>query len=72
MRSTSMIRLFLSSILLSSILAVTPRSASCINPHATLDDLKKLEIFYYVPAWLPKYVRNSSEEYGSERERPDR
>jgi hypothetical protein len=45
---------FLSSILLSSILALTPPTASSINPHATLDDLKKLEILCYVPAWLPK------------------
>jgi hypothetical protein len=44
----------LSSILLSSILALTPITASSINPHATLDDLKKLEILCYVPAWLPK------------------
>jgi hypothetical protein len=38
------------SILLSSILAVTPRGAPCIEPHATLNDLKKLEILCYVPA----------------------
>jgi len=49
-----MIRLFLFSILLSSILALTPPTASSINPHATLDDLKKLEILCYIPAWLPK------------------
>jgi hypothetical protein len=47
-------RLLLSSILLSSILALTPPTASSVNPHATLDDLKKLEILCYVPAWLPK------------------
>jgi hypothetical protein len=45
---------FLFSILLSSILALSPRTASCINPHATLDQLKKLEILCYVPSWLPK------------------
>jgi hypothetical protein len=44
----------LSSILLSSILVLTARTASSINPHATLDDLKHLEILCYVPAWLPK------------------
>ena len=42
------------SILLSSILAFTPRLASCTNPHATLDDLKRLDILCYVPAYLPK------------------
>jgi hypothetical protein len=42
------------SILLSSILVLTPITASSINPHATLDDLKKLEILCYIPAWLPK------------------
>jgi len=42
------------SILLSSILAFCPRTAPCINPHATLADLKKLEILCYVPGWLPK------------------
>jgi hypothetical protein len=45
---------FLSSILLSSILALFPHTASCINPAATLDDLKKLEILCYIPGWLPK------------------
>ena len=44
----------LSSILLSLILALTPRTASSINPRATLDQLKNLEILCYVPAWLPK------------------
>jgi hypothetical protein len=44
----------LSSILLSSILALTPYTASSLKPHATLADLKKLEILCYVPAWLPK------------------
>jgi hypothetical protein len=46
-------RLFLL-ILVSSIVALMPRTASSINPHPTLDDLKKLEILCYVPAWLPK------------------
>ena len=44
----------LSSILVSSILALTPPTASSIKPRATLDDLKKLEILCYIPAWLPK------------------
>jgi hypothetical protein len=45
---------FLSSILLSSIFALTPRTAPCINPHATLADLKKLDILCFVPSYLPK------------------
>jgi hypothetical protein len=44
----------LSSILLSFILALTPHTASSINPRATLDQLRSLEILCYVPAWLPK------------------
>jgi hypothetical protein len=48
---------FLSSILLSSILAFFPQTAPCANPSATLDDLKKLEIICYVPSWLPKGFR---------------
>ncbi|MFZ1219263.1 MAG: hypothetical protein WAO00_08215, partial [Chthoniobacterales bacterium] len=47
-------RRLLSSILLSSILALTPHTASSINPRATLDKLRSLEILCYVPAWLPK------------------
>jgi hypothetical protein len=47
-------RRLLSFILLFSILALTARNASSINPHATLDQLKKLEILCYVPGWLPK------------------
>lgn len=47
-------RRLLFSILLSSILALIPRTASCINPRATLDQLKHLEITCYVPEWLPK------------------
>jgi hypothetical protein len=43
-----------SSRFLFSILFLSPQTAPCINPHATLDDLKKLEILCYVPAWLPK------------------
>jgi hypothetical protein len=46
-------RRLLSSIL-SSILALTPDTASSINPRATLDQLRSLEILCYVPAWLPK------------------
>jgi hypothetical protein len=42
------------SILAFSILALTPRTAPCINPHATLDQLKTLEILCYVPSYLPK------------------
>jgi hypothetical protein len=45
---------FLSSILLFSILALFPPTAPGINPHATLDQLKTLEILCFVPSWLPK------------------
>jgi hypothetical protein len=45
---------FLFSILLSSILALTPRTAPCINPHATLDDLRRIDILCFVPSYLPK------------------
>jgi hypothetical protein len=45
---------FLFSIILFSILGLTPITASSINPHAALDDLKKLEILCYIPAWMPK------------------
>lgn len=47
-------RRLLISILLSSILALTPHTASSVNPRATLEQLKNLEIICYVPAWLPK------------------
>ena len=42
------------SIFLSSILALTPHTASSINPRATLAQLKNLEITCFVPTWLPK------------------
>src|SRR2546423_4798942 len=45
---------FPSSILLFSILALLPQTAPCTNPHATLADLKNLDILCYVPGWLPK------------------
>lgn len=41
-------------ILVSSILALTPRTASSTDPRATLDQLRNLEILCYVPGWLPK------------------
>jgi len=47
-------RLFPSSILAFSILALCTSSASSGARPATLDDLKKLEILCYVPSWLPK------------------
>jgi hypothetical protein len=53
MRFDPMPRL-LFSILLSSILALTSRTASCINPHATLEQLKTLEILCFIPSYLPK------------------
>ena len=46
-------RHLLSAILVFSILALASPSASSINPHATLDQLKTLEILCYVPGWLP-------------------
>jgi hypothetical protein len=49
-----LMRRFLFSILLFSILALFPGTAPCINPHATLDDLKRLDILCFVPAYLPK------------------
>jgi hypothetical protein len=42
------------SILVFSSLALFPQTAPCINPHATLDQLKTLEITCFVPSWLPK------------------
>lgn len=45
---------FLLPILAFSILALTPQTAPCIKPPATLADLKKLEIICYVPSHLPK------------------
>jgi len=47
-------RRFLLPLFLFSILALFPRTAPGINPHATLDDLKRLDIFCYVPSYLPK------------------
>jgi hypothetical protein len=41
-------------ILAFSLLLLAPRSASCINPHATLGQLKTLEILCFVSSWLPK------------------
>jgi hypothetical protein len=37
-----------------ALLAVFAQTAPCINPHATLDQLKKLEILCFVPSYLPK------------------
>jgi hypothetical protein len=48
---------FLFSILLFSILSLFPQTAPCVQPQATLDDLKKLEIICYVPSWLPPGFR---------------
>jgi hypothetical protein len=41
-------------LLVLSLLCLGPQRAPCLNPHATLADLKKLEILCYVPGWLPK------------------
>jgi hypothetical protein len=56
----SRMRRFLFSILTFSILALFPRTAPCINPHATLDDLKRLDILCYVPSYLPKSFKLKS------------
>lgn len=47
-------RRFVFPLLFIAILAFVPPSAPSMNPHATLDQLKKLEILCYVPSWLPK------------------
>jgi hypothetical protein len=47
-------RRFLFPLFVLSLLCLGPQTAPCINPHATLADLKKLEILCYVPGWLPK------------------
>ena len=57
---SAVMRRLLFSILLSSILGLTPRTASSINPHATVDQLKNLEIICYVPSWLPKSFKLKS------------
>lgn len=41
------------SILVFAIVVMSRSTASSINPRATLDQLKKLEILCYVPGWLP-------------------
>jgi hypothetical protein len=51
---------FLLPIFALSILLLCPQTAPCINPHATLDDLKKLEILCFVPSYLPKGFRLKS------------
>ena len=48
---------FLVPILISSILALC---AFAMNPRATLDQLKRLEIICYVPGWLPKGFKVTS------------
>jgi hypothetical protein len=74
--STAMQRL-LSSILFISILLLTPRTASSINPRATLDQLKHLDITCYVPTWLPKgfkekIIRLTYEQWGPNEGGPGR
>lgn len=51
------IKHFLFPILAFTLLLLAPRPASCINPRATLDELKRLEILCFVPSWLPKDFR---------------
>jgi hypothetical protein len=48
---------FLLPILACVILFLGPQTAPCSKPHATLDDLKKLDIICFVPSWLPKGFR---------------
>ena len=45
---------FLSLLVALSLLSLSPQLARSSNPHATLADLKKLEILCYIPGWLPK------------------
>jgi hypothetical protein len=47
-------RRLLFSVLSVAVCALVPRSASSMNPRATMDQLKQLEILCFVPAWLPK------------------
>ncbi|MEY2558266.1 MAG: hypothetical protein QOE34_1691 [Verrucomicrobiota bacterium] len=47
-------------ILAFSVVLLFPQTAPCINPRATLDDLKKLEIICFVPSYLPKGFRLKS------------
>lgn len=47
-------RRYLLPLLVLSLLCLGPQSAPCLKPHATLADLKKLEILCYIPGWLPK------------------
>jgi hypothetical protein len=37
-----------------AILCLAPQPVHCARDHATLDDLKKLNIICFVPAWLPE------------------
>ena len=53
MRSEQMRRLVFS-ILASSLVSFSPQPAHSSKPHATLADLKKLDILCYAPGWLPK------------------
>lgn len=53
-------RRFLFSILVFSILALAPRNAPSMNPRATLEQLRSLEILCYVPGWLPKDLKLKS------------
>jgi hypothetical protein len=62
---------FLSLILLFSILCLFPRPASCAQPQATLDDLKKLDIFCYVPSYLPKGFKLKSVSISYDEPGPD-
>src|SRR5437588_10211212 len=47
-------------ILAYSILFLAPRTARSSKAHATLEDLKKLEIICFVPSYLPKGFRLKS------------
>ena len=62
---------FLFPILLFSILCLFPRPAWCIKPHATLDDLKKLDILCYVPSYLPKGFKLKSVSISYDEPGPD-
>ena len=64
-------RRFLSPALALSFLFLGLQTAPCAKPHATLDDLKKLEIICFVPSYLPKGFRLKSVEIIYDEPGPD-
>jgi hypothetical protein len=62
---------FLFCVLALSLLFLGLQTAPCAKPHATLDDLKKLEIICFVPSYLPKGFRLKSVEIFYDEPGPD-